>query len=629
MALNETNSGVNQQQANSGQTQQKPMGGAIPGARAGVNKNDQYSIAGGLQMGVLGLNFSRGMTGAVLSQFMETAEAALEAKNSELSSKGIKVALIPFSGDSNPALGISAVVVASTIQGYDGVGAFHIIILEGSIEQVGSITRNVGNQAVQIKQFASDALREKFVSTVRQAVGAHFGNRRALSAESSIFPRNLESTDKEAVGNFLVNAIFADLTAIATSSPEFRDLSIAMLAKDSTLVIAPTFNNPNTIGINGQPIRTDIIVPLNSNPLSRDDTFARPTRISRLGAFVDLAYIKQASPMNFGGVQPVQALPTPVYAANLVITDIDVSQVMTEGSLELALATVMSVINRDSWIQAFQPNHVDKGLRLNDIGATGLDVNFENNPNGVGSPFKTDAATFTAATLYSFMKQYVEGISISMDVPECDTNTWAISVFAAAASGVQPAIGSILEAANQLTGGAFARHYNTQVPPVVQDENIILNGYYVDKAGRQVDIRQVDYLAVLNVAAAAGGDMSIVRDWANSVYNTGIDMAVRLADRARIIDNICGHNVTYTGRSRRVTFDPTFIDAFGKALAEAGLDLQVQGGEIDTGMIQRSAAGSNYRNTLVGGGNAGFLNRGGFGGAASGFAFGRNNWQGR
>ena len=122
--------------------------------------------------------------------------------------------------------------------------------------------------------------------------------------------------------------------------------------------------------------------------------------------------------------------------------------------------------------------------------------------------------------------------------------------------------------------------------------------------------------------AIANGDDTMVETWCNSLYNVDMHPAQALFERARIIQNIAG-DATFTGRSRRVTFTDSFINAFAQAMSGTGVNIEVQNTGIDMSSQQRAVPGQRFAGAVLSQGNfGGFMNRG-VGAGNTNFTFGR------
>ena len=264
---------------------------------------------------------------------------------------------------------------------------------------------------------------------------------------------------------------------------------------------------------------------------------------------------------------------------------------------------------------------------MHDIGAIGIEANFENNPNGVGTRIDTMSDSFKPEHLHKLIASTIKpGLIMSLDVPECGPETWYNDVFAAAAENNQKANAAIVDAAMTLTNGAFGRYFPTGAQVAIDENNRIHMGHYSDANGVRKDIRDIDYLAVMNLVGEK--DPQVIRDWSDTFLRTNYPLPLRLSARKRIISGIFS-DVVFTGFARRVTFTPEFINALEKACSEVGLMIRSVSSYADMGSYDR-ATSSYADSALLTGDSAGIFSRG-FGtsnqafGAARSFQT-RSNW---
>ncbi len=611
------------------QTSSTQTENTMAGAFAQARENNQPTgkagirLSAGLSSQLLGIRLSSGTGGDTTGKFIQTANKYLE-KETALSAQGLKTVLMPLNVEDNPGLGVSAVLICNTRKDVNVMGA-HVVLLAGSIDplQDKMVSCGPGVGTVGVKQFASDAIRPAFMEIVKSSVTQISGQYRVVFSDSEVFLAEWDAGNSEQVDPVVINAIAANVTEISKAQG-LPDLDLTQVKNDGALVVSPTFNNPNLPG----PVRADVRIPFNVVPRGLDaqnDGFARSARVSDVGLFMDLIYNGTGNQQMLGQNKMHSQFQSDqkIYLAQAVITSLRIpNNCYTTGSVLMALATTMSVIQENAWIQAFKKQHVaGNKLDMTDIGAVGVDLNWEGNQNGFGAPIDTSSAAFTDTFLAQLLDTIVSGVQISIDVPECGKETFYTSIFAAAAAGNAAAERDIFNAANQLTGGNFAKLFNPADNVVVRDNAIVLNGYYTDANRERRDIRHIDYLAVMNMAVA-NGDYIMVENWCNSLYNVDMHPAQALFERALIIQNIAG-DAKFTGRSRRVTFTDSFINAFAEALTRTGVRFDVQNTGIDMRSQQRAVPGQRFAGAVLSKGNfGGFMNRG-VGTGNTGFTFGR------
>ena len=91
------------------------------------------------------------------------------------------------------------------------------------------------------------------------------------------------------------------------------------------------------------------------------------------------------------------------------VTALESHDILTVGTQLLALLPAMSLRENNQWANAFRPAPFNNGIDLRDIGAIGIEVNFENNPTGVGSRIDTkSASSLTSLCSNCWQQQFVQ-----------------------------------------------------------------------------------------------------------------------------------------------------------------------------------------------------------------------------
>jgi hypothetical protein len=170
----------------------------------------------------------------------------------------------------------------------------------------------------------------------------------------------------------------------------------------------------------------------------------------------------------------------------------------------------------------------------------------ENNQSGFGQRIDTKSDSFQLQQLGQLISSlYRPELLISMDVPECASQTWYLSIFKEASVGNKHALDLLLRAANDLTNGNFSRYFTADKPVFINPFNRVHLGYYMDKNGMKRDIRAIDYLAVANFIGDK--DPTRIRAWSDTFLRKDVPLEIRLADRKALIDGLTHNNAIYTG----------------------------------------------------------------------------------
>jgi len=575
-------------------------------------------------MGAMGRSaMGRSPTSEALAKLVSSINEVYE-KNAD---KSFEITVLPIDMNSNTQLSVSVAIIGLRDKQRPQLGAaFHTLIIAGSIDEPAPRFENIGGVNTEITRVVGEAYESTMIAVVRDAVARHFGTQLPLfDADAEVVPRSFDLNDPQAIYTLAANALFACSQELETHADDFQDLNLAFVERDSNLNVRINYGQPQFVDSTSLPNRGDIEINFSAAPTNQgQQQVERTSNVSSTRGFLDLAWSPVQQQQNQGGwAQPVQSFQR--YAARFVMTGLESQQLLTIPAQLLALIPALSLRENNQWVQAFRnTGFASDGVDLHDIGAVGIEVNFENNANGIGSRIDTKSDSFKPEHLHKLVASTVQpGLIVSLDVPECGASTWYNGVFAAAAAGNPRANQAIIDAANQLTNGKFSNYFGGGRVAVDEDNRIHL-GHYADRSGVRRDIRDIDYLAVLNLVGEK--DLSVVRDWSDSFVKTGYPLALRLAGRKRILTNLV-NDVKITGYARRVTFEANFLDALAKAVIDCGLSIRTHAPYADLGSMER-ASGDYLRSAMLDSGNSGVFNSGGgFGNNAGvgnrGFGFSR------
>lgn len=578
-------------------------------SESGISFNNLASL--------IGIPVSRTSANEVLENLNSVAQKLIEH-----TSAGITVTLLPIDKNTVANLGFSVLVVALQENTDKSRVAYHTLILEASADAPPPIVEVWNNNKYEIVRHACEAYDQDMLNVVGEQLKRVFPKANFINADACVVPRDFDVRNELQVKQLLGNAIYADATELGKSRPNFRDLTLTEMGRDSTLAIRTAFGNPPVLDVVNHPLRSDVSVELVSMRQNRGQPAMESLNrqgdsgkvVSQVNGFIDLVWDPVMPVGNMMYYAPQQPLATQKYAARLVITNLESKELLTIPAQLLALAGGTFLQEDNGWVGAFRPRAFgNKETTFHDIGGVGIEMNLEGNPTGYGVRVDTKKDSFTPDQLARLISMAIRpGLIISVDVPECDPQTWYNGFLGAGGRGVPDAIEAILYSANLLTNGHFGRRFPQNEQIFVNDNNRIHMGYYFDKNGEKRDIRDVDMLAVMNVLGEK--DPLIIRRWSDTFLRHDVPMSVRMADRMRIIEGIAG-TVTFTGYARRVTFTQKFIEALLLAVKDTGMTIRNVSSSADMGMVDR-ATGSFLNNALMSGNVTGLFTRdfGGFNG---------------
>lgn len=495
----------------------------------------------------------------------------------------VEMTLIPIDNTSETALAYSALVVCLRYKNNPELGVgFHTLIVEATGEKIPTKFENVNQTQVEVFRVAGDACDSILRAKVTEKVRAAFPQSKIFDAEACVVPRAFDTENKTSVHQLALNAGLAAATELDVRQPGFQDLNLASAAHDSNLVVNMTFNRQQLENSVSEPIRSDLLLSFTSQQQQQQqqntsiNSGDRTARIAELSSFIDLVWAPtgQANAA-FNPYVVQQPQVSQKYAARMVVTNMHSTFATTTPAQLLALVTALSVRDDNNWIQAFRPTPIaGNDIDMHDIGAIGIEANFENNPTGFGARINTKADSFRPENLGQLVGAMIQpGLIISLDVPECGPETWYSSIFAAASNGSIEATEAIYNAANQLTNGNFGRYFALGAQIFTDLGNRVHTGYYTDKNGVKRDIRDIDYLAVMNLVGER--DPQAIRDWSDTFTRTQFPLIQRLAARKRTITALTGQSAEFTGFAQRVTFTQAFMDGLAKGCKDAGLNVRI------------------------------------------------------
>lgn len=504
------------------------------------------------------------------------------------SSKEWEFSVIALDRDSNNGLYFSCIVIMVK-KANTALMPFFTLILEGTNKPLSSVNRSTpAGVTVEITRLSSDAADKALFAMVKQRLEVAVGSMsigedktklvkpNLSKIDSMVIPADFDVNNKEAVHQVAYIAALACGNEIGTHSPNFEDINVARLVKASP-------NNMLSIYVNyGRSLRFDAVnLPIRSDArcIFKDSTQVKNNDISvntvdhstymaELNGYMDLVYVggNEINPY----MPNTQVTRMDNYACRFVITDVDRLNGFTPANMLLALATASSLSADNNWMMAFRPQSMDRrAIDITDIGALGYENNVSNDPALAFKKFDTKAENFTFGQLTWLLSTLLKpGVMVSLDVPDSSSQTWYMSLFGEAERGNQNAREMVVKAANHLTEGRFPIDYNTN-ELFIDTGNRVHMGYYISKNGDRRDIREIDYLAIANLAGE--NDREKIIEWSDTFTRLDRSIEVRLADRKRIILWATDNTAVFTGWAQRVTLNIKFLDTLVNSTIACGL----------------------------------------------------------
>lgn len=470
----------------------------------------------------------------------------------------------------------------------------HVVVFTLIIEATNRLTNrhvNINGQNVEIETVAGDIYNDLLWERVQHVATESYGrqNMAVYDAGCMVLPQELDAEDPLHIRHVLFSATQACFTVMENQlGGKEEPFNVQFVGNQDQLVARLNYNPPQAENATGLPIRSDINITLEGATAGQANTYFDQVReLTSVDAYVDLVYTppQQQQPQMGMGYQQ-QPMQSQHYTPRVVLTrvDTDIDAVTMELNL-LALSTSTLVSRQMAWAGVFRPRHAQRGIDLHDIGAIGYEVPMTQ--DGELKKIDTKAESFTPQSLYQLLGMFVhERPVISMDIEEVGELSWIHTAFIAAANGNQEANQLIIDAANNLTLNNFGKIYSG-APIAQDDQNRIHLGYYIDESGNKRDLRDIDYLAMLNLVGK--DDPALVVDWEATFNQVDVPLEVRLEKRLNLLKGAIGGAIHLKGYARRITYNPEFLEALNQACAAAGLlirpnnMLQDFGGQVQRG----------------------------------------------
>lgn len=531
---------------------------------------------------------SRGMASEVLTKSLEASKEALKSIRKD----GIEYSVVPLDHRAENKVIFSGLVFCGKDIDPNGTGmvAYHTLMLEDSGEPISPLVENINGLQVEVPRFVADAWDEEYVGAVQALIEREFAmGSNVFNTGAQVAPRGFNWDDKAAVYQLVDSCIRADGSCIKHFRPTVQKLNLSRVDRNAdSLQIVVNPNDHQLIDAAGQPIRNDIsittsIVPRQKPQASRSlNSSSQPKLFTKVGGYMDVFWAPSAQPHGgYGYPMQTNELPTWKFAPRFVVTNMENMLTTSVAGQLLALVTARSVQENQNWWTAFIPRSRTGGKRIDirDPGAFNIEGNLGQEA-GYGKIVKTDSATFTLQDMGDLLsKLFRPEVHISLTVSRLGSDAWFNEVFVEAAKGNVDAISDIIAGANELTGGTFAKYYNSANNPVIQNGNqaqghqdCLHGGYYIGEDGKR-DIRDIDYLAVMNLKGS--NDPMIGAKWTDTFNRVDYPIRLRMASRKRLIDEATGMEMHYTGIHRLVTFTNEFMNALTKAVIECGITTNV------------------------------------------------------
>ncbi|QOV07924.1 hypothetical protein [Pseudomonas phage vB_PaeM_kmuB] len=425
--------------------------------------------------------------------------------------------------------------------------------------------------------------RDVFTAQYWSKIGEFLRNRynipglEVLSAGPRAVYADFDFKDELAVKNLLVESVNICEDAIARRNNE-TPFSIAthIKAENEQLTCNLDYNGIPVKDSCGNPIRSDLVISTSRGKktnVPENEFYDTDSQLNQVSLFVDLHWTPTTGQQQgmFGVTLPGAVLP-PQFTPYIVITDVRKASWIQAWTLEMwlfALGNAYRATASQAWARTLMPKIATSKMR--DIGALGY-------YSELGKAIETRTEAFMAddSNFVMLMNKMVnQNPAFQIDIDPMGDNSAIEQVILDAAGGVNQAraVSLIFQALTNLYGTDFRQFYNlAEAGPIIFDNHHEVDlGHYTDEHGELSDRRDLDVLGAMNMSE--GNDQEWKTWYATQVGN---DHIVRRMNNSKGFDKMYLGNVTYTGRARRLTFNPKFITAMDAAAAAAGVTVTME-----------------------------------------------------
>jgi hypothetical protein len=537
--------------------------------------------------------------GAEVGKYHSALKEALNESNSSGALQPLSLTILDGAG----RLPLSAVILSWVEQ---NVVATATLLIEASGSMATSHQVEVSGQRVDNALTAGDLQSDYLNNMVREKLAPQYpADVTFMEAAVITVPREVNPEDHGRIRQILVDTVTSligvlDLKVGTNEAPFNVD---DLKAEGDTISAKVEFNPGTTEDSCGNLARTDIAINLSGQANKHDQAFmSQQTKLTDVTGMMDIVYSPSDNGLTQDYNQVQNAAASRSYKPRFVITGVTHNTNVVTLELHLLALATAAIVNQDhNWAQAWLPQYgLAKGTDIRDIGALGLEVPLMGDGKLNRVPTKGD--DFGPSELMGLLNLTMHPeLVTSWDIAETGPYSWLQSLFLAAANGAAKAEERIFNACNNLTNGMFQKVW-TGEPIFVGEVDRVALGHY-PKDGSLADIRDIDYLAMLNLVGDR--DPQAVIDFADTYADASTPEPLRLQRREQILTGIIdGYRIT--GYARRVNFNAKFLPALATACSQAGANIRPEG--VQTGMRAGQRATGNWGSASADSSRSGLFN---------------------
>jgi hypothetical protein len=485
--------------------------------------------------------------------------------------------------------GSFTVLAVSTFQSVNNKNTIAVQswILETSRPPLETLTQQVHGNVIEIILTPVDAFKDDLKHLVHKEVSRYYKNEtNIVDAGLQVIYSQTNVRDEITVTKILNEAADAIDATLRRCDPQAQAYAFNLdkIKTDPNVSIVSKFAvNEDKHTATGLPVRSDITAKLIMQYRSAKQQVIQSNTQRELtdsAAYVDLLYTAPQSTFGAANNFPMfqQGQPQYHYVPRITITQL-VSR-MTGSALEFAVLGIANLTtlnrNRGYGIQWSDSYNRSTGGNLRNLGALGWQLPHlaQDNQPGLLTIESDQQLQQLIATAISPSPVY------TLEIEQASSNGWLLDVFAkAAGTDGSNANAAIVNAADNLTGGRFRSIYAAKcgvsieaaagIPVVRETRDRNHTGFYKNPEGEYRDLRELDLLAILNIAA---GNIQLVQDYLATTVTTIEEPLVRLDNRLRIFRALCSE-VHVKGYTTKFDLSAAFVTALVEAIEKTGFTL--------------------------------------------------------
>ena len=496
---------------------------------------------------------SRSSVGESLNAYTDTFKAIL-AKQNSAGAESIKIIPVPASAS---GLVVGAIAVVQTSEQQSSV---FTLIIESTLAALPTRVEKVhGRRDIEIPTTAGDVYNDsvtmwaKVAGVVANAMGTEVAN--LVEAGACVIYSSVKPDNEVSLQAILNRASNATKTVLDPNAPIFSAAAEDFKGTRWTANIDFMANTGRSGA--GLPIRRSFTVGLNATINNSQDLAQQSVvPLSQLSGYVDLVYV---------GPKPIQqgyhTVDSPqIMAPRIVITNTEpLSDNITPELQMMSLATSALMVRNDAWIHTLRPRFSNDG-QVDIHSLNGLSVELSDDKQQV--VVDVNDPSFN---LVQFVREVVHPTPIfTLHVEECGEVTWIMAMMLDAAAGNANAYNYVYAACNNLTNNVFETMFPRGTPIATVEEDRVVLGTWVDKAGKERDLRDWDSLAALNMLGFT--DRMKAFEYSGTFNPATGTVNERIEKRVSIIKEILGGQCNVKAYARPVNLNPAFISALFNSL---------------------------------------------------------------